>query len=86
MAFYKPAGFTLVNGEWERTVRVQVTEPSTLIWTGTKLWEEKGSGTDIWYVVRPDDYAVHVKRGSGTRECEENLVRVPNFLNGIKHL
>jgi len=67
-------------------MRVQVTESPSLVWTGTILWEEKGYGKDIWYVIRPDEYSVHVRRGSGNSEYSENLVRVPNFVNEIKYL
>lgn len=52
-------------------------------WTGTKLWEEEGYGNNVWYVIRPDEYTTHVRRGSGPREYSENLIRVPDFLNKV---
>lgn len=65
-------------------MKVQVKEANGIVWIGTKLWEEKGFGTEVWQVIRPDDLGIHVQRGSGTREWDENLIRVPNFLNCIK--
>ena len=55
-------------------------------WTGTKLWEEKGFGADVWYVIRPDEYSVHTRRGSGNREYAEDLIRVPNFMNQVSNI
>lgn len=55
-------------------------------WTGDLLWEEQGYGDQKWFVVRPDEYTTHTRRGSGTREYHENLIRVPSFLNKITPL
>ena len=53
-------------------------------WVGTFLWSEKGSAGDVWAVVQPAEYTVHARRGSGNREYNENLIRIPTFLNKIE--
>ena len=57
---------------------VEVKEP-TFTWVGHWMWEEGTAGCK-WAVVRPLDSGTHVRRGSGTRECDEDLIRVPLFL------
>lgn len=52
-------------------------------WSGTILWNEK-SGSINWMVIRPDEYSTHTRRGSGSREYSENLIRVPDFLNKVE--
>lgn len=62
--------------------RVRVRE-GQLIWFGTFEWtEESPAGT--WAVIRPENSGTHVRRGSGSRECWENLVRVPTFFYTVE--
>lgn len=63
------------------TQQVKVREGS-VVWTGQLLWRESSVLGD-WAVIRPDDYGTHVRRGSGSREYSENLIRVPTFLNSV---
>jgi hypothetical protein len=67
----------------ENGTRVNVKEIS-FEWQGTLLWTESGYGDQKWFVVRPDSYGVHARRGSGSREYSENLIRVPEFLNKVQ--
>ena len=41
-------------------------------------------GTDEWAVVQPTEYGTHARRGSGNREYNENLIRIPLFLNKVE--
>ena len=60
-------------------MKVEVKEIS-FTWTGDLLWEESGYSNTKWAVIRPHDFKTHVRRGSGAREYDETLVRVPLFL------
>lgn len=52
-------------------------------WTGTVIYTQRGFGPDEWLYVRPDEYGVHVRRGSGSSQFEQNLIGVPLFLNKV---
>lgn len=58
----------------------------TFTWSGTVIYTERGFGNNVWLYVRPDEYSVHVRRGSGSREYESNLIGVPLFLNKVEHM
>lgn len=52
----------------------------TFTWTGELLWEE-GPAHNRWAVIRPLDSGTHTRLGSGTREYDEDLIRVPLFMS-----
>lgn len=68
----------------EKSKLVRVTE-GRLVWNGMLLWvENQFSGK--WAVVQPCEYIVHARRGSGSREYSENLVRIPMFLDKVEEI
>lgn len=67
----------------EKGQKVKVTE-GRIQWVGTYLWTEKAFGTDEWAVIEPQEYTVHARRGSGNREYNENLIRIPLFLDKVE--
>lgn len=67
----------------EKGQKVRVTE-GRIVWNGTYLWTEMAFGTDEWAVVQPTEYGTHARRGSGNREYNENLIRIPLFLNKVE--
>lgn len=58
----------------------------TFSWEGTVAYTEFGFGKDEWIYVRPDDYGVHVRRGSGGSQYELNIIGVPLFLTKVTHV
>lgn len=66
----------------EKGQKVLVTE-GRIKWEGTYLWAETGFADQLWAVVQPQEYTVHVRRGSGSTEYSQNLVRVPLFLDTV---
>lgn len=69
----------------EKGQKVLVTE-GRIQWMGTYLWTEMGFNKDSWAVIQPLEYTVHARRGSGNREYNENLIRIPTFLNKVEPL
>lgn len=65
--------------------RVNIKEV-TFTWSGTVIYTERGFGNNVWLYVRPDEYSVHGRRGSGNREYNSNLIGVPLFLNKVEKL
>lgn len=57
-------------------MKVLVNDDRGWSWTGEQLWTEKGYGSMVWCVIRPDEWSVHARRGSGNSEYNQNLIRV----------
>lgn len=71
--------------EFKSGDRVFVHELS-FTWPGTVVYTHCGVGNNVWIYVRPHNYGVHARRGSGNTEYSTNLIGVPLFLNKVEHM